>query len=531
VLVGLPTGEALATARARFERDLGLTLATVVVVVLLGILLYRALVRPVRRLRATIEAAGTDNTARARAEGPAEIAALAEAFNATAAQREQLEEQLAHQALHDPLTGLPNRALLADRLANALARQGRTGERVAVCFVDLDRFKVVNDGRGHPAGDTLLVSLAERLASAVRPSDTVARFGGDEFVVVMDGVSDPVAALARAQGLLDAVAQPFQLDGEAVHLSGTVGVAVSAGQETGDELIRNADSAMYAAKGRERGSCALYDEGMHRTAVSRLETERDLWRALTACELVNHYQPKCALDTGGIVGAEALVRWSHPTRGLVAPADFIPVAEETGLIVPVGEWVLATACRQLAAWRGDGLGPLAVAVNLSPRQLSEDGFCDRVAEVIEEVGVDPADVTLELTESSLLGDTGAVVERLVALRAIGVRVSIDDFGTGYSSLAYLRALPLDEIKIDRSFINDLPADRGARAVVASIVHLGHALGLTVVAEGVESEAQLEQVREMGCDLAQGFHLSQPLPADALNRLRRSRPVLAQAPKA
>jgi diguanylate cyclase (GGDEF)-like protein len=531
VLIGMPAERAMATAHSHLRRNGAAGLATVAVVVALGFLLFRALVRPVRRLRATIEAAGTDSTARARAEGPAEIAALAEAFNATAAQRQQLEAQLSHQALHDPLTGLPNRALLSDRLANALARQARTGECVAVCFLDLDRFKIVNDGRGHPAGDTLLVSLAARLTAAVRPSDTVARFGGDEFVIIIDGVNDARAVLERAQDLIDAMAQPFVLDGEAVHLSGTVGVAVSTGRETGDDLIRNADAAMYAAKGKERGSCALYDEGMHTTALSRLETERDLRRALESRELVNHYQPKCSLATGRIVGAEALVRWSHPQRGLVLPADFIPVAEEIGLIVPVGDWVLTRACFQLAAWRRDGRGSLGISVNLSRRQLSSPGFPERVAQIIAEAGIDAADVTLELTESSLLGDAGAVADRLAAVRAIGIKVSIDDFGTGYSSLAYLRALPVDEIKIDRSFINDLPHDKGAQAVVASIVHLGHALGLTVVAEGVESQAQLDQVRKLGCDLAQGFHLSPPLPADALNRLRLSKAQLAPAPTA
>jgi diguanylate cyclase (GGDEF)-like protein len=513
----LPTAVALAPARAHLRSNLGLAAATVLVVVLLGVLLYHALVRPVRHLRATIEAAGSDSTARARAEGPAEIAALAEAFNATASRRQQLEGQLSHQALHDPLTGLPNRALLSDRLGTALTRQARTGERVAVCFLDLDRFKVLNDGRGHPAGDALLVALAKRLSSAVRASDTVARFGGDEFVVVIDGVTDNEAALERARALVDAMTPPFLLNGDAVHMSGTVGVAISTGHETADELVRNADSAMYMAKTRERGSCALYDDRMHTAALSRLETERDLHRALSARELVNHYQPVCSVETGAIVGAEALVRWSHPERGMVAPADFIPVAEETGLIVPLGDWVLANACGQLAAWLRDGLGPLRVAVNVSARQLAAPGFPDRVAEILAESGIDAADLTLELTEGSLLGDTGTVIERLAALRGIGVHVSIDDFGTGYSSLAYLRALPVDEIKIDRSFVNDLPHDRGARAVVASIVHLGHALGLTVVAEGVESEAQLDQVRELGCDFSQGFYSGPPVQAEAVHR--------------
>jgi len=531
VLVGMPPAQALGPARSHLKRNTALAVSTVVVVILLGLLLYRALVRPVRRLRATIEAAGSDSTARALAEGPSEIAALAEAFNATAAQRQQLEAQLSHQALHDPLTGLPNRALLSDRLTTALNRQARTGEPVAVCFLDLDRFKIVNDGRGHPTGDRLLVALAARLASAVRPSDTVARFGGDEFVIVIDGVSDAGAALERAQRIIDAMAQPFDLDGETVHLSGTVGVAVSTGGETGDDLIRNADAAMYTAKGKERGTCAVYDPTMHTTALSRLETERDLRRALAAHELVNHYQPVCSLSTGRVVAVEALVRWAHPTRGLVRPSDFIPVAEETGLIAPIGEWVLAAACRQVAAWRRGGRDPVGVAVNVSPRQLSAPGFPDRVAALVSAAGIDPSDVTLELTENTLLGDTGAVTERLAALRAIGVKVSIDDFGTGYSSLAYLRALPVDEIKIDRSFINDLPADRGARAVVASIVHLGHALGLTVVAEGVETQDQLDLARELGCDLAQGFLISAPVAPDALHRLRTLRAQPAAAPNA
>jgi len=520
LLVGMTPGTAFAGADRDMNRSVAGGLLSIGLLVALGLLLQRRLARPVRRLRATIEAASTDNSVRAALEGPAEVAAVAEAFNFTIAERRALEDQLAHQALHDPLTDLPNRALLSDRLAQALARQKRDSGLVAVAFMDLDRFKLINDSHGHPAGDRLLVSLGRRLSTAVRPADTVARFGGDEFVVLAEGLASLDEATAIADRLTTALNAPFDLGGEEIYLSGSVGLAIARGDESPDphELIRNADAAMYRAKEHFRGGFAIYDDHMHEGVVNRLQTERDLHRALSERELVVHYQPKCSIRTGEIVGVEALVRWAHPTRGLVNPMEFIPIAEETGLIQPLGEWVLTEACKQVADWHRRFGVPISVSVNLSARQLARPDLPDTVAQVLAATGVDPSSVWLEVTEGSLLGDAVAAAASLSAIRDLGVRVSIDDFGTGYSSLAYMRNLPIDEVKIDRSFVSDVAEDPTAAAIVASVVGLGHALGLVVVAEGVETAAQLDTVRHIGCDLAQGFYLSRPQTAADLGAM-------------
>ncbi len=515
LLAGLPKTVAMQSAQSELQRNLGLAGAVFLVVTGLGLILHRRLARPVRRLRAAIEAASTDSTARASVEGPAEVAAVAEALNATIAQRRQLEVELAHQALHDPLTHLANRTLLGDRLNLALARACRTEGQVVVAFMDLDRFKLINDSHGHPAGDSLLVALARRLESALRSMDTVARFGGDEFVMISEGVPDEEAVAAIATRLIDCLAAPFTLDGQDIHISGSVGLALGTGQETADEMIRNADAAMYRAKEQGRGGYAIYRERLTAGVLTRLETERDLRRALEADEFVLYYQPKCSVGTAEVVGVEALVRWVHPTRGLVSPVEFIPVSEETGLIVPLGEWVLREACEQSVRWRERNGLHVAVSVNLSARQLAQPGFPGIVARILEETGADPADLCLEITEGTLMVDMAAAVVGLANLRALGVRISIDDFGTGYSSLAYLRTLPIDEIKIDRSFITPVAEDRSSAAIVASIVGLCHALGLLVVAEGVETSVQLDTLHLLDCDVAQGFYLSRPQPAAEL----------------
>lgn len=531
VLIGVAPADAFASACRDFRRSLVLGALMMAAVVGLGVLLHRRLVRPVCNLRRAIEAAARETGLRAKLEGPAEVAAVAEAFNATLAEREAFERQLTHQALHDPLTDLPNRTLLTDRLRQALARQERHGGLVAVTFLDLDRFKLINDAHGHPAGDQLLVALAQRLCSAVRPDDTVARFGGDEFVVLSEGLDTEQEAIAIASRLTDALRLPFTLKVGSVFLAGSVGVAVARGGENPDDLIRNADAAMYEAKGPHHESVAVYDERMHFGVVSRLDTERDLHRALAENQLILQYQPKLSLSTGGMVGSEALVRWAHPTRGILSPAEFISIAEETGLIMSLGEWVLVEACHQTVRWRRDHGLAMTVAVNLSARQLASADLPETVADVLRSTGANAQDLWIEITEGSLLYDASAAADRLAAIRALGVRVSIDDFGTGYSSLSYLRTLPIDELKIDRSFITDVADDARASAIVKSVVELGHALGLVVIAEGVETEAQLDSVRRLGCDLAQGYYLGRPQHADdiaASQRDRRSRCDLSSA---
>ncbi|HKY75377.1 MAG TPA: EAL domain-containing protein [Acidimicrobiia bacterium] len=520
ILAGLPRSVALETAQRELHRNLWLAGAVLFVVAGLGYILHRRLARPIGRLRVAIEAASNDDSARAPVEGPAEIAEVAEAFNETIARRRELEVQLAHQALHDPLTGLPNRTLLADRLNQALARQRRGDGSVVVAFMDLDRFKLINDSKGHPVGDALLVTLARRLEGTMRSADTVARFGGDEFVMVSEGARDDrdVAAIAnRLKAVLD---EPFMLTNESLRITGSIGLAVSRNEETADELIRNADAAMYAAKEKERGGFAIYQEPLHAGVVSRLQMERDLHRALDEGEFLLHYQPKCSLATGQPVGVEALVRWAHPTKGLVSPADFIPVCEETGLIVPLGQWVLFEAGRQAKLWRDRHGLSVGVSVNLSARQLIRPDLTRLVAGMLESTGADPADLCLEITEGTLLQDMNAAVRHLAELRSLGVRISIDDFGTGYSSLAYLRTLPIDELKIDRSFVNSVADDASAAAIVESVVRLGHALGLVVVAEGVETAGQLATLRDLGCDLAQGYYLARPAPAPTVLQILR-----------
>jgi len=517
VLAGMPREEALRAANAELRRGALLGLMVVLALAGLGTLLYRRLARPIRRLRWAIEAAGSDGTARAPVEGPAELAAVAEAFNVTIAERRKLELQLSHQALHDPLTGLANRALLADRMNLALARQRRSGGLVAVAFMDLDRFKLINDSYGHPAGDQLLVALARRLESVARSTDTVCRFGGDEFILLSEEHATETDVALIAERLIGCLAEPFTLDGADIHLSGSVGIALGRGSETADDLVRNADMAMYQAKARHPGGYAFYDEPLGEGALVRLETERELRRAVAQHQLRVHYQPKYALGTGRAVGVEALVRWQHPTRGLTGPGDFIPVAEETGLILPIGEWVLTEACRQAVTWREEHGLVLSVSVNLSAIQVSRSDLPGIVARAISESGVDPRQVCLEITEGILLIDTATVVQHLAEIRATGVRISIDDFGTGYSSLAYLRTLPIDELKIDRSFIAPLADEGSAAAIVDSIVTLGHALGLSVVAEGIETPEQLARLRQLGCDVGQGFHLGRPEPVRMVTR--------------
>jgi diguanylate cyclase (GGDEF)-like protein/PAS domain S-box-containing protein len=445
-----------------------------------------------------------------------EIVAMVSPLAAIAIERRAFEDRLAHQAQHDPLTGLPNRVLFVEFLTLALARTQRKHTAAAVLFLDLDRFKFVNDSLGHDAGDELMIKLGTRLCAAVRPADTVARFGGDEFTVLCDDLDADDArrqAIDVAERLLEVIEAPVQLNGEDQHLSASIGIAIAGPGDSPETLLRDADAAMYQAKDRGKGRWELFDEEMRSSARLRLETENSLHRALERDELRIYYQPIVELAGGTCSGAEALVRWQHPERGLVAPDAFIDLAEETGLIVPIGAWVLEEAARQLMEWRASGLvaPDFSVAVNLSARQLAHSELVGQVAAVLERTGVPPERICLEITESVLMAEN--TIETVVALRALGVRLSIDDFGTGYSSLGYLRRFPVDSVKVDRSFVDGLGAESEDSAIVAAVVGLGHALGLSVVAEGVESEMQLAELVNLGCDRAQGFWFARPQPAD------------------
>jgi diguanylate cyclase (GGDEF)-like protein/PAS domain S-box-containing protein len=438
-----------------------------------------------------------------------------------AIERKAFEERLAHQSMHDPLTGLPNRLLFLDRLSLAIARCRRMHREVAVLFIDLDRFKNVNDSVGHDAGDELLVSVARRLESVLRPGDTVARFGGDEFTILCDDLTTATSrerAVEIAERLLEAVAQPFILGGAQTFVSASVGIALATGDERPEELLRDADAAMYHAKESGRGRVEVFDETMRARAVVRHATENDLHRALEHGEMLLFFQPVIALREGRCVGAEALVRWQHPERGLMVPDEFVPLAEETGLVVELGTWVLETAAKEAARWQLDNDQPFVVSVNLSARQLAQPGLAERLAAVIERTGVDPQNLCLEITESVLMEDAEAVISVVERVRALGVQLSIDDFGTGYSSLGYLKRFPVNAVKIDRSFVDGLGTDPGDAAIVSAVIGLAHALDLNVVAEGVETEHQLAELIALGCDEAQGYYFAPPQPVEDLRSL-------------
>ena len=439
---------------------------------------------------------------------------------ATAIQRRKIEEEIRHQAVHDPLTNLPNRSLFSDRLAQALAHARRQTTSVAVLFLDLDQFKLVNDSHGHEAGDELLRAVAPRISDTLRAVDTVARFGGDEFGILIEDVETERDATRAAERIAAALSRPFVLRGREHFVTATVGIAIGEGQEAPETLIRDADAAMYRAKDRGRGRYEIFDEVMRAKVVDHLRTENELRLALDRDELRLHYQPIVSLTTGAIAGVEGLLRWQHPERGLQAPGEFISMAEESGLIVPVGRWVLEEACHQVSAWHQErpDAAPIGISVNLSARQINDPGLPELVGAVLAESGADPLSLSLEVTETALLDDSESSHETLRQLKTLGVRLVLDDFGTGFSSLDYLRRFPFDSLKVDRSFIARLGDQPEDAAIVKAIAGIAAALGLDVTAEGIETEEQLKAVRALGCQHAQGFYLVPPLPAENLARV-------------
>jgi len=437
-------------------------------------------------------------------------------------ERKELQDQLVHEAYHDALTQLANRALFRERVADALRRRA-PGAEVTVLFLDLDGFKEVNDSLGHLAGDQLLVQVADRLRASVRDGDVVARFGGDEFAVLIESPSAPSAeppddAEQIARRIIDGLREPFAGETRDIHVQASIGLAAAglladAEADGTEQLMRNADLAMYKAKSAGGSGYASYDPAMLADLVARLELEADLRVALDRKQLQLHYQPTVDLATGDVIGFEALVRWQHPERGLIAPGGFIPIAEATGLIVPVGRWVLREACRQAVEWSRAGGRPVKMAVNVSVRQFDRSDLVEVVAGILAETGMPAGQLCLEMTESVLMTDTDDNLEQLVRLKALGVTLAIDDFGTGYSSLAYLRRFPVDTLKIDRSFVERLGAVTDDTALADTIVQLGKSLGMATVAEGIEEFGQLAALREMGCHFAQGYYFSRPMPAE------------------
>jgi diguanylate cyclase (GGDEF)-like protein len=431
-----------------------------------------------------------------------------------------------NQLLRDPLTGLPSRLLFNNRLSQALERlQRRRGRYVAVLFLDLDRFKVINDSLGHTAGDKLIEAVAERLRHSLRRHETVARFGGDEFAILCEDISDEQDAIAVGERVLRSFATPFHLAHGDSTSSASLGIALSADPDQNvEELIRDADAAMYRAKEAGGGRLMLFDEVTRQRALTRLHTEAALRVAIERDEFRVYFQPEVSVETGAIVGLEALVRWEHPDDGLVGPDRFIALAEETGLIVPIGTWVLNESCRLAQKWQAERAEdePLVVRVNVSARQLAHDDLIDLVAAALERTGMDPAHLCLEVTESVLVEDPESSVKTLSALKELGVKIAVDDFGTGYSSLEYLRTFPVDCVKIDRSFVRGIPHSSEDVAIVNAVIELGHALGLSVTAEGVETDEQLGNLQTTGCDTAQGFLFSRPEHPDVVEKLLLAR---------
>jgi diguanylate cyclase (GGDEF)-like protein/PAS domain S-box-containing protein len=439
-----------------------------------------------------------------------------------ARERRRAEERLAYERLHDVLTGLPNRTLLLDRLGHALALAGRRENTLAVVTADLDNFKLVNETLGHAIGDQVLREVVDRLRQIVRVSDTMARTGddglgrldGDEFVVICENIGNEHDAVAVTERIVEALSQPFTVAAEPIFLTASVGIALPRAGANAESLIRDATTARHRAKEGGRGRFELFDPALHARVADRLSQESRLRHALEADQFTLHYQPQVSARDGLWIGAEALIRWNDPQRGLLLPADFLPLAEETGLIVPLGRWVLEQACTQAAAWQSDACRrrPYRVSVNVSGHQLLADDAPAMVAAALASSGLDPARLAVEITESVLLGETSAAVKVLTELNALGVRIFLDDFGTGYSSLSYLKRLPFDAVKLDRAFVRGLDESSVDQQIIGAVVQMVRALGMTVIAEGVETEAQRTRLRELGCHVLQGYYFARPMPA-------------------
>jgi diguanylate cyclase (GGDEF)-like protein/PAS domain S-box-containing protein len=440
--------------------------------------------------------------------------------------RARLQRELEHQTFHDSLTGLPNRSLFSDRLEHAHQRLARTTGYYAVLMLDLDDFKTVNDSLGHAAGDLLLVEVSRRLAAGIRSGDTAARLGGDEFAILLEDLGDPTEAALAAEGLRDALRAPFSVAGRVLSISATIGVASSSGTGVAVDVVRNADAALYVGKAEGKDRDAVFSEHMHAAAVKRLTLEQDLRAGIARGELMLLYQPKVDARTGRLSGVEALVRWNHPLRGLVAPDEFIPIAEESALINDIDAWVLSAACRQAQEWATSPVGAVPVAVNVSGRGLASCGLLGRVLDVLAETGLDPALLELEITESAAIRQQGEALSLLQSVRDLGVRIAIDDFGTGYSVLSRLQGFPVDTLKIDLSFIRSIDSEDRTAPIVDAMISMGLSLGLKVVAEGVETEVQRAYLVKRHCSELQGYLISRPITPEEVVERFRSRPRIS-----
>ena len=525
VLAGVPTDEAFAPVET-LKRQVyaAALLLTVVMVLVLRYVLIRQWA-PIEEAGQRIRrmTVGDEPFAPLPLGRKDEIGALLDDFNQLIVWRKTAEHQMEYLAQHDALTGLPNRVLVQDRFEQARALVDRTGGKVALLFLDLDNFKTINDSLGHTVGDMLLKQIAHRLAGCVRDTDTISRQGGDEFLVVLPALLHPDDAAPVLLKLLERLREPIQADGH--ELSTSVSIGISVYPDDGpdfDTLLKKADTAMYRAKAAGRNAYRYFDEQMNIEAVEHLALRNDLRRALERGEFSLHYQPQIDLASGAVVGVEALMRWSHPERGAIPPVRFIPLAEESGLIVPMSVWVLREACQQAMRWRAAGLPELMMAVNLSAVQFRRGDVEQTVMQALESSGLQPESLELELTESILIHESEAVLATVQRLKQRGVRFSIDDFGTGYSSLSYLKRFAIDKLKIDQSFIRDLAVDPDDAAIVRAIIQMAHSLGLKALAEGVETAEMLARLRVFGCDEVQGYHFARPMPAQQFEQYLQAR---------
>ena len=463
---------------------------------------------------------------RSKTAGKDEIGSLIDSFNEMLSEIESREETLRERQEHlqrlahfDNLTHLPNRILYCDRLHQSILQAERAKKRIAVMFVDLDHFKDINDSAGHRIGDLLLVEVAGRLQKIIRASDTVARMGGDEFTLLLPNVRDRENTVIVADKILKALSEPYRVDGNEFYITASVGITLYPDDgKTVDELLKNADTAMYKAKSDGKNMFQFYSQDMLATVTTRMILLSSLHQALKRDEFVIHYQPKMDTVRNRMIGLEALIRWNHPELGMIVPDRFIPLAEETGLIIPIGEWVIRECCLQISAWRAKGYQPLPVSINVSPVQLKRQNFSEVVRQIIEETGVDSTLLELEVTETAIMQDTGFTTLTLQRFKEMGITICIDDFGTGYSSLSQLKRFPIDTLKIDKSFIVNIEKNTDDQSIVLAIISMAHSLGLKVVAEGVETSSQLSLLCEQGCQTMQGFYFSKPLPPANIERL-------------
>ncbi|WP_182378597.1 EAL domain-containing protein [Nocardioides sp. WS12] len=516
VMVGLDVDVAMAAARGERESLIGFGATIVALVTALAIALHRRLAMPIRRLGTAIAASRSNGLARPAPEsGPTEVADVARAFNELVESHDGLVQRLSHNSRHDHLTGLLNRRGATEELARLL--KDHDAAPLVVLFIDLDRFKLVNDSHGHAVGDRLLVELAGGIRSVVPDGWIVSRFGGDEFVILCPATPDPTPVVEALSAVLR---NTIRIEGLDLRVGGSIGIARARCGMSGDDLIRQADTAMYRAKDDGRGGWAEFNDQMRAVALERLQTEGELRGAAQRGELILHYQPLVNLATGRTAGVEALIRWQHPTRGLLSPAAFLGVAEDSDLIFEIGTWVALEAARRTAAWRAAGT-PTRVSINVSAAELLRTDVVATVAAAVAQAGSEPGDLVVEVTESAVLTDIESTVIQLEGLRALGVGVALDDFGTGFSSLSHLRELPADELKIDRTFVAELGQNPVCDAIVASVITLAHAIGMVVVGEGVETEPQRAHLARLGCDRGQGYLLGRPsshyLPASPLAR--------------